>query len=87
MATTRTQRVDLPSTTDAELRPHEPETVAVEVTELADGTRVVLEHGSEEWLLQFSDSGSLRDREPAPPAQPPRWLGDVVAEVTGFAVR
>ncbi|QHS17957.1 hypothetical protein GWK26_12800 [haloarchaeon 3A1-DGR] len=56
-------------------------TIDIERRDLASKTILEIAHGSEEWTLEFSESGSLSDQDPAPPATPPRWLPEVVDRV------
>jgi len=78
-APTQTRSVDV-TDLDYKTKPHEDDVVTVELRELSSKTVVTIHHGSEEWELRFSEAGNLTERSPAPPARPPRWLADVVAE-------
>lgn len=85
MSTTDRQRIDIDLRSDlgADVPPEAPRTATLELTHGEDGDRTVtIDHGQDEWVLEFDSAGKCVDRDP--PTRPlPQWISDAIELVRG----
>lgn len=85
MSTNDRRRIDIDLRADlgADVPPETPSTATLEVAYGDDGDRTVtIEHGQDEWILEFDAEGRCVDRDP-PTRQLPQWINDAVELVRG----
>ncbi|APW97879.1 hypothetical protein CHINAEXTREME_08835 [Halobiforma lacisalsi AJ5] len=85
MSTSNHRRIDIDLESDLEMDvpPGEPARASLELAYEKDGGRTVtLEHGEDEWILEFDENGRCVDRDP-PARQMPGWVSEAVELVKG----
>lgn len=86
MSTTGDRRridIDLQNDLGADVPPDIPGKASLEIAYDTDGGRTLtIEHGQDEWTLEFNDEGRCVDRDP-PTRQLPQWISDAVELVRG----
>lgn len=86
MPTTTDRRqidIDLRDDLGAEVPPEAPGSATLEIAYSDDDGRTVsIDHGQDEWILEFDNEGRCVDRDP--PTRPlPEWISDAVELVRG----
>ncbi|SFB87531.1 hypothetical protein SAMN05444422_102515 [Halobiforma haloterrestris] len=85
MSTSNYRRIDIDLESDLgmDVPPGEPARASLELAYEEDGGRTVtLEHGEDEWILEFDENGRCVDRDP-PARQMPGWVSEAVELVKG----
>jgi len=83
--TTDSRRIEINLRNDLEKQvpEGEPTRASLEISYGADGGKTVsIDHGSDEWILEFNDEGRCVDRDPATRPMP-GWISDAMELVRG----